>query len=120
MNSMKYFGVNIVSAGIVTPPDDNYEIVIEKHAENYRKIVLKDGLIAGMVFAGDIEKSGIVYNLMKDRVNVSSFKKALVADDFGLASLPDEIWRSRLAIPTSLLASSTSPVEHPEEVLVGE
>jgi hypothetical protein len=27
MNAMKYFGVNIVSAGMVTPPDDGYEVL---------------------------------------------------------------------------------------------
>ena len=120
MNSMKYFGVNIVSAGIVTPPDDSYETVSERHGDIYRKVVLKDGMIVGMVFASDIEKSGIIYNLMKDRVNVDSFKEALVADDFGLASLPEEIWRERLAIPLPELTSSVTPVEQPEEVLISE
>ena len=73
-----------------------------------------------MVFAGDIERSGIIYNLMKDRVNAEAFKQVLVADDFGLASLPEEIWRARLAIPASLLASSVTSVEQPEEALIGE
>ena len=74
-------------------------------------VVLKDGLIVGMVFTGDIEMSGIVYNLMKNRVNVEAFEQVLIADDFGLASLPEEIWRPRLAIPPLLLTSSVTPVE---------
>jgi NAD(P)H-nitrite reductase large subunit len=120
INAMKYFGVNIVSAGMVTPPDDSYETVSERHGDIYKKVVLKDGIIVGMVFAGDIEKSGIIYNLMKDRVNVDSFKEALVADDFGLASLPEEIWRERLAIIPPELTSSATSVEQPEEVLISE
>lgn len=120
MNSMKYFGVNIVSAGMVTPPVDGYEVISSWHGHNYRKIVLKDGRIAGMVFSGDIEKSGIIYNLMKDRVNVASFKQALVADDFGLASLPQEIWRPRLTIPPSVSASRITPVAPPEEMPAGD
>ena len=120
MNSIKYFGVAIVSAGIVAPLDDSYEVISQKHDHVYRKVVLKDGLLVGLVFSGDIEKSGIIYNLMKDRVNVEAFKQVLVADDFGLASLPEEIWRPRLAIPPSLLASSVTSVEQPEEALVGE
>jgi NAD(P)H-nitrite reductase large subunit len=118
MNATKYFGVNIVSAGMVAPPDDSYEVVSEKHDHGYKKVVLKDGLIVGLVFSGDIEKSGIVYNLMKDRVNVEAFKKVLVAHDFGLASLPEEIWRARLAIPPSVLTPSLTSVEQPKEVLV--
>jgi len=120
MNSMKYFGINIVSAGIVATLDDSYEVISQKHDHVYRKVVLKDGLIVGMVFSGDIEKSGIIYNLMKDRVNVEDFKQALVTDDFGLASLPEEIWRPRLAIPHSLLASSVTSIEQHEGALVGE
>ncbi|MFC2048347.1 NAD(P)/FAD-dependent oxidoreductase [Chloroflexota bacterium] len=120
MNSMKYFGVSIVSAGMVTPPDDSYEVISNKCAHTYNKVVLKDGLVVGMVFSGDIEKSGIVYNLMKDRVNVEVFKRAIVADDFGLASLPEEIWRPKLAIPPSVLATSVTSVEQPEEEFAGE
>jgi len=120
MNAMKYFGINIVSAGMVIPPDDSYEVISSKHDHVYKKVVLKDRLIVGMVFSGDIEKSGIIYNLMKDRVNVDSFKQALVGDDFGLSSLPEEIWRPRLAIPPSMSASLVTSVKQPEEMLVGE
>jgi NAD(P)H-nitrite reductase large subunit len=120
MNALKYFGVNIVSAGMVTPPDDSYEIISEKHNDIYRKVIVKDGRIAGLVFAGDIEKSGIIYNLMKDRVNVDSFKEALVADDFGLTYLPEEIWQARLAVPPSEITSIVTPAEQPEEAIIGE
>jgi len=112
MNALKYFGVNIVSAGMVAPPDDSYEIVRARSGGSYRKVVLKDGLIAGFVFSGELEKSGIIYHLMKDRVNVGAFQQALVAADFGLASLPPEIWRARLAVPASIApASPAEPVK---------
>ena len=96
MNSLKYFGLAVVSAGILTPPDDGYEVLSRKYDHSYKKVVLKDGLVVGMVFASDIEKSGIIFSLMKDRVNVDGFKQALITDDFSLVSLPEEIWRPRL------------------------
>jgi NAD(P)H-nitrite reductase large subunit len=120
MNSIRYFGVNIVSAGMVTPPDNSYEVINRKQDHVYKKLIVKDGLIVGMVFAGDIETSGIIYNLMKDRVDVSRFRQVLVADDFGLASLPEEIWRARLAIPPPVLTSALTSIEQPKEVTVGE
>jgi NAD(P)H-nitrite reductase large subunit len=97
MNSLKYFGVNIVSAGMVSAPDKSYDVVIKRSDGIYKKVILKDGLVTGLVFAGDIEKSGIIYNLMKDKVKVDGFKDELVSDDFGLATLPEEVWRARLA-----------------------
>jgi len=99
MNSSHYFGVSVVSAGIVNAPDASYEELSNKHDHSYKKVLVKDGLVVGMVFSGDIEKSGIVYNLMKDKVKVDAFKKALVEDDFGLLSLPEEMWRSKLELP---------------------
>ncbi len=104
MNSLNYFGLDIASAGIAIPPDnDGYELMSEESDGTYQKIVLKDDIIAGMVFVGNIEKSGIVYSLMRDRVRVSSFKKALLSDNFGLVSLPREIWQKRLGKETALV-----------------
>ncbi|MGD9117917.1 MAG: FAD-dependent oxidoreductase [Dehalococcoidia bacterium] len=97
MNSLKYFGVDIVSAGMVNAPDKGYDVIIKRADGIYKKIILKDGLVTGLVLAGDIEKSGIIYNLMKDKVKVDGFKDELVSDEFGLASLPEEVWRARLA-----------------------
>jgi NAD(P)H-nitrite reductase large subunit len=96
INALKYFGLAVVSAGMVNPPDNSYELLSKKYDHSYKKVILKDGLVVGMVFAGDIEKSGIVFGLMKDRVNVDDFKQALVTQDFGLVSLPEEIWRPRV------------------------
>jgi len=76
--------------------------------------------VVGMVFTGELETSGIVYNLMKNRVKVDDFKDVLVADDFGLASLPDYIWRPMLTIPPAERDVSVTSAEQPEEIFVGE
>jgi NAD(P)H-nitrite reductase large subunit len=105
MNSLKYFGLDVAAAGMVTSLDNSYEVLSRQCDNVYCKVVLKDGLVVGMVFVGNIEKSGIVFGLMKDRVNVDGFKQALVAENFSLASLPEEFWRPRLEIPSSGLVS---------------
>jgi len=91
MSSLKYFGVPITSIGIANPKEDNaYEILV-KHdtAKNvYKKIVLKDNVIVGICFVNDIERTGVLFHLMKNCVNVKRFKQALLADDFSLATLP--------------------------------
>ncbi len=120
MNSIKYFGVSIVSAGMSAQPDDSCQVIIARQDDMYRKVVIKDGRIVGMVISGDIEKSGIIYNLMKEKIDVRAFHEVLVADDFGLASLPEELWRSKLAVPDSLVDSLITYVEQSEEVLAGE
>lgn len=120
LNALNYFGVNMVSAGMVNTPDDSYDILINRGDGIYKKVITKDGQIMGLVFVGDIEKAGIIYNLMKDKINVEAFKESLVADDFGLASLPEEIWRDRLEIPPGEEAYIVPPPEPPEEAVIGE
>jgi NAD(P)H-nitrite reductase large subunit len=120
MNSLKYFGLAAVSAGLVTPPDDSYEVLSRKYNQTYKKVILKDGFVVGMVFVNDIEKSGIIFNLMKDRVPVDGFKKTLVTDDFGLACLPEALWRPRLEVPSQQRVSTEVAREKLEEAIVGE
>jgi len=97
MNSLNYFGLDITTAGAVTiPPDKNWEVVSQRNDGVYKKIILSGDLVMGMVFVGDIDKSGMIFSLMKDRVNVANFKQALLANDFGLAYMPRELWQERL------------------------
>ena len=109
MNSLNYFGLDISAAGIAIPPDDSYEVISKQKDGVYQRVVLKDDFIVGMVFVEDIEKSGLVFSLMRDRVNVGSFKHVLVADDFGLVSLPQELWQERLEIPPELVSLPAIP-----------
>lgn len=120
MNSLKYFGLGVVSAGMVNPPDDSYEVLGQNRDGTYHKVILKDGLVVGMVFVGNIEKSGIVLSLMKDMVNADGFKQALVAEDFGLVSLPEEIWRPRLEMPSSAAVIAATAIEPAEKVVAGD
>jgi NAD(P)H-nitrite reductase large subunit len=54
-------------------------------------VILKDNTIIGMVFVGEIERAGIIFGLMKDKVNVSSFKGALANGEFSLAAMPTSL-----------------------------
>jgi NAD(P)H-nitrite reductase large subunit len=121
MNSLNYFGLDITTAGIVVPPDSsNYEIITKHKDGIYQKVMLKDGLVVGMVFVRDIEKSGMIFGLMRDRADVGSFKQALLADDFGLAYLPRELWQERLGVVPLESAFVSSTPERVEEPIAGE
>ncbi len=80
---------------------------------------MKDNLVKGMVFVKDIEKSGIVYGLMRDAVNVRDFKQSLLTVDFGLIDLPRDLRQKRLGVLTS--ASHIVPLkEMQEQAIAGE
>ncbi|NOZ64047.1 MAG: NAD(P)/FAD-dependent oxidoreductase [Caldiserica bacterium] len=93
MNSVELVGVPTISFGITNPPDpENFEILSRKNEEEnyYRKIILKDNKIVGAIFMGKIERAGIFSGLIREKLDVSSFKDDLLSDDFGLLVLPAE------------------------------
>jgi len=121
INSLNYFGIDIASAGMPTTPDNHgYETISKQEGNIYQKVILKDGLVMGMIFVGSIEKSGIIFGLMRDRVNVESFKQSLVADDFGLAFFPQSLWQERLAPSPDIILQPFLPIEAEEETFAGE
>ena len=96
MSALKYFGIPIISIGLANPKEDStFEILVKHDAEKnvYKKIVLKDNVIVGMTFVNAIERAGILFYLMKNRVNVKKLKPELLTENFGLATLPAPLRR---------------------------
>ena len=94
MSSLKYFGLPIITVGTVNPEDiSNYEIQIDFNPEKmvYKKILLKDNMIVGFIFLGEIEKAGILFCLLKNHADVSEIKNCLLLDDFGIVKLPEHL-----------------------------
>jgi NAD(P)H-nitrite reductase large subunit len=121
MNSLNYFGIDITSAGMPTAPnDDGYEVISKQESSMYQKVILKDNLIVGMISVGNIEKSGIIFGLMRDRVNVEGFKQSLLAENFGLAFFPQALWQERLETPPRLLSQSSLSTQTEEKTFIGE
>jgi NAD(P)H-nitrite reductase large subunit len=121
MNSLNYFGIDIASAGMPTAPnDDDYETISKQQGNVYQKVILRNDLIIGMIFVGNIEKSGIIFGLMRDRVDVGSFKQSLLADDFGLAFFPRALWQERLAPSSDITIQPALPIEAEKETFAGE
>ncbi len=103
MNSLNYFGLEMATAGMASPPSpEGYEVMKSEGAGVYRKLVINaEDKLVGMIFMGDIDKAGVYFGLMRDRIPVTAFKKKLLADDFGLAILPKEIIEERLTGATA-------------------
>jgi NAD(P)H-nitrite reductase large subunit len=101
MSALKYFGLPIISVGIMNPEDSgDYEVLVEQHPEKtvYKKIVLKKDVIVGFIFLGDIEKSGMFFQLMKNHVNVGEIKDELLSEDFGLLTLAQPIRKEMFVV----------------------
>ena len=87
MNSIEFFGLPVISLGIykVKEGDSSVgELKIRDGKNNrYKKIILKDNIIQGVILIGDIKNSGIFLRLMRERIDVSALKDRLLDENFG-------------------------------------
>jgi NAD(P)H-nitrite reductase large subunit len=92
MNSIDMFGIPTISVGMTQGAENGFEILqqLDRKKESYRKIILRDGVIVGAIFVGEIDRAGIYTGLIRERIDVSRFKDILLCEDFGLISLPKE------------------------------
>ena len=91
MNSVEFFGLPVISFGITRAPQDGYEEIVTKDvAKNiYKKVILKNNVIKGAIFASRIENIGILLKLAKLKVDVSTIKDKLLKADFNFSVTKD-------------------------------
>jgi NAD(P)H-nitrite reductase large subunit len=90
MNSLNINGIPLISYGITSPKNESeYRIlIIDKHENNiYKKIILKDHRIKGIILLGKIDNAGVLLSLIRNKTNVSSFENELLDDRFNFAKL---------------------------------
>jgi nitrite reductase (NADH) large subunit len=53
----------------------------------YRKLVIKDDVVVGMIFLGDIKNAGVIGSLMKSKINVGKIKHNMLNSNFGYSEV---------------------------------
>ncbi|MCX7795149.1 MAG: FAD-dependent oxidoreductase [bacterium] len=97
MNSIGFFDVHIMSAGIINPPAE-VEVIkrIDLERKIYRKLYIRGGKILGFMFINSIDRTGMIVDLIKNRIDVSNFKDRLLSDNFGFLDLPKEFRKEKI------------------------
>jgi NAD(P)H-nitrite reductase large subunit len=93
MNSVQICDIPTISFGVTNPPQERgYEVLkgLDKDNGVYRKIVLKDGRVVGVILIRCIERAGVYGMLIREGIDVKDFKDQLLRDDFGLLVLPKQ------------------------------
>ncbi len=99
MNSIAFYGIPTISAGLTNPPNGGYEVLerLEPERNLYRKLVLKRGRLVGYVLVGEVARAGLLTGLIRDGVQVGGVKERLMSGEVGYLDLPEELRRSRLS-----------------------
>ena len=99
-NATLLYGLDFVSVGLTTRPGapGYQEVVAEAQARNYRKAILKQGVIVGALLLGRRANALAFKRAIDHRVNLAGVANRLFHDDFNL-----DDWLDRLRIPAPVL-----------------
>jgi len=77
MNSIGFFGLHIITAGIYTGTEHVFRDV---ESTGYKKLVTGDGLLKGYILVGDVARSGIYTGLIREQTSLDSIDFELIKE----------------------------------------
>ncbi len=89
MNSVDFYGRSLMAVGKVRKLDQGAEEVVDYQPERgrYRKLVIRDGRLIGLLIVGSMQGVGTALALIKAGVPVAEIQEVLLAEDFDYAKI---------------------------------
>jgi NAD(P)H-nitrite reductase large subunit len=84
-NSIQFFGLSFVSAGLLESDDlpIEEEVIDEDIPKNlFKRLVFLDNKLVGFEFLGDVQNAGIYLDILKEQKDISEIKNRLSYLDF--------------------------------------
>ncbi len=77
-NTLYVGNTRVIAGGLVRPTDDSCEVHVQHDpsSQSYRRLVVKDGRLVGVILVGQVEDAGVYLNLIYNRTPL----KTLPAD----------------------------------------
>lgn len=81
LNSVQLRDIPFMSMGVVNPAGNDYEILTNynKDLKIYKRVILKDNIVKGLIFYGDMKNANMVAGLARKGVDVKDMKKEFTA-----------------------------------------
>ena len=94
-NTVNFFGLLSLSLGAINPSEGDKTLVKEDR-NNYRKLILRDGIPVGIILQGEIGESGFWLYLIKDKIRIDNLGKSpwnvSYADFYGVEANGEYKW----------------------------
>jgi nitrite reductase (NADH) large subunit len=83
-NAVRLRDIPFVSMGMINPDENEYESLVfcDKEARIYRKVVLKDNKIKGLILLGDTSSANILSDFVKNEKEITEIKDIMLDKDF--------------------------------------
>ncbi len=93
MNSVELLQIPSISMGLTNIEDGkekNIEVLKDFDPERniYKKIVIRNNRIIGVILVGNIERAGIYAGLIRNEIDISGVRENISKEDFGIIHLP--------------------------------
>ena len=93
MNSVEILQIPSISMGLTNAgggKEKNVEVFKDFNPKKniYKKVVIKNNKIIGVILVGNIERAGIYAGLIRNQIDISSVKENISKEDFGIIHLP--------------------------------
>jgi len=94
-NTVNFFGLLSLSLGVINPSDGD-KTLIKEDRNNYRKLILRDGIPVGIILQGEIGDKGFWLYLIKNRIRIDNLGKSpwnvSYADFYGVEANGEYKW----------------------------
>ncbi|MBQ1787137.1 MAG: FAD-dependent oxidoreductase, partial [Turicibacter sp.] len=82
-STMNFLHIPTMSLGTPEAPDETYKVEIQDDGNgNYKKIIHKDGVIYGAIIQGDLSYTGVLTQLIKEKINIDKVEKSIFNIDY--------------------------------------
>lgn len=90
MNTVEICGVPAMSIGNANVEDGGHEIMAELDERRavYKRLVLEGDHLVGAILVGNISRAGIYTGLIRNKLDISAYRKNLMSEHMSLLSLP--------------------------------
>jgi NAD(P)H-nitrite reductase large subunit len=92
MNSLQIFGIELITMGLLNPSEkDEVLFSIDPKKKSYRKLVIRGGKLVGAALLGDIDRAGILNNVIRNKLDITTIKEELLNNKISFYTLSKEM-----------------------------
>ncbi|MFA7073903.1 MAG: FAD-dependent oxidoreductase [Endomicrobiaceae bacterium] len=93
MNAIGFFGIQLISAGIIDPKDQGYNEYVEydETKVTFKKLVIKDDKLVGFALLNLPYRAGIYTSIINDRISLKDLNYDITKRDIGLNVFSQDI-----------------------------
>ena len=96
-NTINFFGLVTLCLGAIIPQEGD-EVLTEEDSHNYRRAILRDGRLCGILLQGDISNSGIWQYIIKQQIYLGGIGKNIFrltfADFYDTGERGKYVWKA--------------------------